>query len=81
MNARELAVTHHGKTPIKPITPALIQSARMSALAQGRRHLMVLEEESGLSPEEFTQQLSDLFAVFFSHGENRIVVRAGLRRN
>ena len=62
MNARELAVTHHGKTPIKPITPALIQSARMSALAQGRRHLMVLEEESGLSPEEFTQQLSDLFA-------------------
>jgi len=62
MNARELAVTHHGKTAIKPITPALVQSTRVIALAQGRRHLMVLEEESGFSSEEFTQQLSDLFA-------------------
>jgi general secretion pathway protein E len=44
-----------------PLTPALIQSARISALAQGRLHIAVLEELSGSSPEDFTVKLAALF--------------------
>src|SRR4051794_26573582 len=59
MNAHESSVSRQAG---KQITPALIQSARLSAFAQGRSHLIVLEEDSGLLPEEFVRQLAELFA-------------------
>ncbi len=43
------------------LTPALIQSARISALAQGRLHVAVLEDLSGLQPEAFCIELAALF--------------------
>src|SRR5471032_2110109 len=51
MNAREPAV----------LSPDLLQSARDTALAQGRPQMAVLQEVSGLTPEEFTRQLAALF--------------------
>ena len=51
MNAREPAV----------LGPEMLQSARAAALAQGRPPMTVMEEMSGLTPEEFTRQLAQLF--------------------
>jgi len=51
MNAREPAV----------LSPELLHSARAAAQAQGRPQLTVLQEMSGLTPEEFTRQLAALF--------------------
>jgi general secretion pathway protein E len=51
MNAREPAV----------LSPELLHSARAQALAQGRPQMAVLQEASGLTPEEFTRQLAALF--------------------
>lgn len=45
-----------------PLTPALLADARHAALAQGRRHLAVLEEMSGLAAPEFVKHLAELFA-------------------
>lgn len=45
-----------------PLTPALLADARHAALAQGRRHLTLLEEMSGLAAPEFVQHLAELFA-------------------
>jgi general secretion pathway protein E len=43
------------------LNAALIGSARVSARAQGRLHIAVLEELTGLSPEDFCVQLAALF--------------------
>jgi general secretion pathway protein E len=51
MNAREPAV----------LGPEMLHSARAAALAQGRPPMTVMEEASGLTPEEFTRQLAQLF--------------------
>jgi len=51
MNAREPAV----------LGPEMLHSARAAALAQGRAPMTVMEEASGLTPEEFTRQLAQLF--------------------
>jgi general secretion pathway protein E len=51
MNAREPAV----------LGPEMLHSARAAALAQGRPPMTVMEEMSGLTPEEFTRQLAQLF--------------------
>lgn len=59
MNMRESSIDQQ---PSKRLGPALLQSSRLNALAQGRKHLTVLEEESGLSPEDFVSQLAELFA-------------------
>src|SRR5690242_4433127 len=62
MNARDTTMAALSTSSAQPITPALIQSARLTALAQGRAHLTVLEDESGLASEAFTVQLGMLFA-------------------
>ncbi|HEX7984934.1 MAG TPA: GspE/PulE family protein [Duganella sp.] len=51
MNAREPAV----------LGPEMLHNARAAALAQGRPPMTVMEEASGLTPEEFTRQLAQLF--------------------
>ncbi|MEO5934605.1 MAG: GspE/PulE family protein [Duganella sp.] len=51
MNAREPAV----------LGPEMLHSARAAALAQGRPPMAVMQEASGLTPEEFTRQLAQLF--------------------
>ncbi|SEN67202.1 general secretion pathway protein E [Duganella sp. CF517] len=51
MNAREPAV----------LGPDMLHVARAAALAQGRAPMTVMEEMSGLTPEEFTRQLARLF--------------------
>jgi general secretion pathway protein E len=56
MSARDLAMNE------TVLTPELVQEARLAALAQGRRHLAVLEEKSGLQPAAFMYQLAELFA-------------------
>ncbi|MES2298401.1 MAG: ATPase, T2SS/T4P/T4SS family [Pseudomonadota bacterium] len=43
------------------LTPAALQSARLSALAQGRPLLAVFEEMCGHTPEQFTAALAALF--------------------
>ncbi|MCE3605473.1 GspE/PulE family protein [Massilia sp. P8910] len=45
-----------------PLTAALVQQARLAALAQGRPMLVVLEEMSGAEPEVFIFQLAALFS-------------------
>ena len=62
MNSPEPAPAHQPDAVRPTLTPAFIQDARVSALAQGRNHLVVMEEESRLSPEEFIGQLGQLFA-------------------
>src|SRR4051812_36585757 len=44
-----------------PLSAAALQSARLSALAQGRPLLVVFEEMSGSSPERFIARLAELF--------------------
>ncbi|MQA21435.1 GspE/PulE family protein [Rugamonas rivuli] len=51
MNAREPAV----------LSPEMLHGARSAALAQGRPTMAVLQEASGLTPEELTRQLATLF--------------------
>jgi general secretion pathway protein E len=51
MNAREPAV----------LSPEMLHGARAAALAQGRPPMAVLQEAAGLTPEELTRQLANLF--------------------
>ncbi|MES2347963.1 MAG: type II/IV secretion system protein, partial [Pseudomonadota bacterium] len=51
MNAREPAV----------LSPEMLHGARAAALAQGRPQMVVLQETAGLTPEELTRQLANLF--------------------
>jgi general secretion pathway protein E len=51
MNAREPAV----------LSPEMLHGARAAALAQGRPQMAVLQEAAGLTPEELTRQLANLF--------------------
>ncbi|SHN27353.1 general secretion pathway protein E [Duganella sacchari] len=51
MNAREPAI----------LTPELLHGARAAALAQGRPAMALLQEQCGLTAEEFTRQLAALF--------------------
>ena len=51
MNAREPAV----------LSPEMLHGARAAALAQGRPPMVVLQEAAGLTPEELTRQLANLF--------------------
>jgi general secretion pathway protein E len=62
MNARDSSIKRQSVQPDAAFTPKQVEAARMTALAQGRSHLAVLEEESGLAAEEFTAQLAALFA-------------------
>jgi general secretion pathway protein E len=47
--------------PGAALSPALVQQARVAALAQGRALLAMLEEMSGAEAEPFTAQLAALF--------------------